>query len=74
MPGRPRTDAPKSNRLSAFRRQLKDGDLTSAAAALGVLEIIANEGLRPVDDVERAEIPRLGPERVRLICWQVVQG
>lgn len=59
-------------RLSALRRQLHDGDLTPAAAALGVLEVVEAEGLRPVEDDETVRISRLGPDRVRLVCYQVV--
>jgi len=59
-------------RLSALRRQLRDGDLTPAAAALGVLEVVEAEGLRPVEDDETVRISRLGPDRVRLVCYQVV--
>jgi hypothetical protein len=61
--------------LSAQRRQYRDGDLTPVAAVLGVLDIIDREGLRPVDDEESAaRMPALTPERVRLICYQVVHG
>ena len=59
-------------RLSACRRELKEGDLTEAAAVLGVLRVIEDEGLRPVDEDERPEAPRLAPERVRLVCYQVL--
>lgn len=59
-------------RLSSLRRELKDGDLTSAAAALAILELVADEGLRPADDEERDRLPQLTSERVRLICYQVV--
>lgn len=60
--------------LSTLRRQLRDGDMTPAAAALGVLELVDREGLRPVDDKSTARPPVLTPERVRLICYQVVHG
>jgi hypothetical protein len=59
-------------RLSALRRELKSGDITSAAAVLEILEVVASEGLRPPDDQEREKLPQLTPERVRLICYQVV--
>jgi hypothetical protein len=59
-------------RLSTLRRELRDGDLTPAAAALGVLEVVDNEGLRPVGDESAWRPPALDPERVRLICYQVV--
>jgi hypothetical protein len=58
--------------LSALRRQLRDGDLTAAAAALAVLEVVEREGLRPIDEESAARPPALTPERVRLICYQVV--
>jgi hypothetical protein len=61
-------------RLSGLRRQLKEGDLTPSGAAMGILEIIDNEGLRPIEDDERPEAPQIEPDRVRLICWQVVHG
>ncbi len=60
--------------LSALRRQLRDGDLTAAAAALGVLEVVDREGLRPIDEESSARPPTLTPERVRLICYQVLQA
>ena len=44
--------------LSALRRQLRDGDMTAAAAALGVLEIVDREGLRPMDEESRRGRPR----------------
>jgi hypothetical protein len=59
--------------LSALRRQLRDGDVTAAAAALGVLDVVEREGLRPVDD-SAGTPPAVTPERVRLVCWQVVRG
>jgi hypothetical protein len=59
-------------RLSALRRELKEGDITPAAAVLGVLEVVADEGLRPADEGAREAMPRLTPDRVRLICYQVV--
>jgi hypothetical protein len=61
-------------RLSALRRELKSGDITSAAAVVAILEVVASEGLRPPDDEEREKLPQLTPERVRLICYQVVHG
>ena len=59
--------------LSALRKELAAGDTTQIAAALGVLEVVADEGLRPPerDDVQ---MPALTPERIRLICYQVVHG
>ena len=60
--------------LSALRRQLRDGDLTAAAAALGVLEVVDREGLRPIDEESAARPPTLTAERVRLICYQVLQA
>ena len=58
--------------LSALRRQLRDGDMTAAAAALAVLETVDREGLRPIDEESPAQPPALTAERVRLICYQVV--
>jgi hypothetical protein len=60
--------------LSALRRQLRDADITPAAAALGVLETVDREGLRPIDGESRSTPPSIGPERVRLVCYQLVQG
>jgi len=59
-------------RLSALRRELKDGDITPTAAVLGVLDVVADEGLRPADEDARDVLPKLTPDRVRLICYQVV--
>ena len=59
-------------RLSSLRRELKDGDITPTAAVLGVLEVVADEGLRPADDAGREMFPKLTADRVRLICYQVV--
>ena len=60
--------------LSALRRQVRDGDMTATAAALGVLETVEREGLRPLDDESAAAPPVLTPGRVRLICYQVVHS
>ena len=60
--------------LSALRREHRDGDLTAAGAALGVLEVVDREGLRPIDEESTARPPTLTPERVRLICYQVLQA
>jgi hypothetical protein len=60
-------------RLSALRREVRNGDRTPRAAAIGVLEVVRHEGLRPVDEGPTASVPVvLTPERVRLICYQVV--
>ena len=61
-------------RLAALRRQLQDNDTTPAAAALGVLDVVATEGLRALDDAQLSAQPELTPERVRLICYLVVSG
>jgi hypothetical protein len=58
--------------LATQRRLLKAADLTRAAAALGVLETVEREGLRPIDHDETARMPDLTRERIRLICYQVV--
>ena len=58
-------------RLSALRRDLKVGEVTRAAAALGVLDVVATEGLRPAEETDQ-QPPVLTPDRVRLICYQVV--
>ncbi|MDP9259245.1 MAG: hypothetical protein M3Q31_22215 [Actinomycetota bacterium] len=58
-------------RLSTLRRDLKSGDTTPIAAALGVLEIVAEEGLRP-PDANDSQAPTLTSERIRLICYQIV--
>lgn len=58
-------------RLSALRKELGAGDTTQVAAALGVLEVVADEGLRPPEGDE-TPAPALTPERIRLICYQVV--
>lgn len=60
--------------LSALRRQLRDEDISLAAAAMGVLEVVEREGLRPVDEESRATPPSVDPDRVRLICFQVVHS
>jgi hypothetical protein len=60
--------------LSALRRQLREGDLTTASAALGVLEVVEREGLRPAEDSTTVVPSELSPDRVRLICYQVVHG
>jgi hypothetical protein len=62
-------------RLSALRGELRDGDLAPIAAALRVLEIVEGEGLRPVEDTAstKAQV-NLTPERVRLICFQVIHA
>lgn len=60
-------------RLSSFRKELKAGDTTQLGAALGVLEVVSDEGLRPPERDE-SQPPALSPERIRLICYQVVHG
>jgi hypothetical protein len=60
--------------LSGLRRQLRDGDMTAAAAALGVLEVVDREGLRPIDEESAALPPTLTSERVRLICYQILHA
>jgi hypothetical protein len=60
--------------LSALRHELHERDTTPAAAALGVLEVIEREGLRPADEGSASRPPALTPERVRLICFQVVHA
>jgi len=60
-------------RLSGMRRELRDGDRTPLAAALGVLEVVESEGLRRVNDTGSASTPvALTHDRVRLVCFQVV--
>jgi hypothetical protein len=58
--------------LSAHRRELRDGDITALAAALGVLDVVEREGLRPPDADSQEAPPRIAPDRVRLVCFQVV--
>lgn len=61
-------------RLAVLRRALADGDRTPVAAALGVLEVVAIEGLRPLEDPGALQTPDLTRERVRLVCYLVVGG
>ena len=62
-------------RLSTLRRDLRGGDETPLAAARGILDVVESEGLRPVeDDGIRATPASLTPERVRLICFQVISS
>jgi hypothetical protein len=62
-------------RLSALRGELRDGDLAPVAAALAVLEVVSSEGLRPVEAAGSANVQvTLTPERVRLICFQVIHA
>jgi len=60
--------------LSALRRDLRNRDTTPVAAALRVLEVIEREGLRPPAEELASRPPVLTSERVRLICYQVVQA
>ena len=60
-------------KLSSWRKDLKTGDTTPIAAALGVLDVVAEEGLRP-PEAHESRPPTLTPERIRLICYQVVHG
>jgi hypothetical protein len=39
-----------------------------------VLHTVEDEGLRPADRDGGPELTQVGPERVRLICFQVVHG
>ena len=56
--------------LAAARRRLSETDMTPVAAALEVLD----EGLRPVEDGGARFPAALTPERVRLVCFQIVSG
>jgi hypothetical protein len=58
--------------VSALRRQLRDGDITTTAAAIGVLDLVREEGLRPAGDDAVAQPPALTTDRVRLVCYQVL--
>jgi hypothetical protein len=60
--------------LSSLRRELKEGDLTPVAAAKGVLDVVAREGLRPPDSDSQTSPPAISPDRVRLICFQIIHG
>lgn len=60
-------------RLSSLRKELKAGDTTQLGAALGVLEVVADEGLRPPEGDE-SRPPALTSERIRQICYRVVHG
>lgn len=60
-------------RLSALRKDLRAGDTTPIAAALGVLDVVADEGLRP-PEADEPRPPALTSDRIRLICYQVVRG
>lgn len=59
--------------LSSLRKELKAGDTTQLGAALGVLEVVADEGLRPPEGDE-SRPPALTSERIRQICYRVVHG
>ena len=61
-------------RLGALRRELRDGDSTPLVAARAVLEVVASEGLRRVDPARTPQPVALTPERVRLVCFQVVHS
>jgi hypothetical protein len=55
-------------------RQLKaDGEMSAGEAAREILKVVSDQGLRPVDDESEARV-QLTPERVRLVCFQVVRG
>jgi superfamily II DNA or RNA helicase len=60
-------------RLSLLRAELAKGESTPLAAALGVLDVVEIEGLRPPEDGD-SHPPPLTQERIRLICYQVVHG
>lgn len=70
--------APRSplvlRQLSAIRRELHESDITPAAAALDVLDLIDREGLRPLEDDPTSAPPAVTADRVRLVCYQIVQG
>lgn len=59
--------------LSRIRRLVKDEEETPLQGALEVLAVVEDEGLRPPDE-ESATVAQLTPERVRLICFQIVSG
>lgn len=60
--------------LSARRRELRDGDVTPAGAAIGILDVVQREGLRPPDADSQTAPSTITRERVRLVCYQVVHG
>lgn len=59
--------------LSRPRQQLSDGALSPHEAASEVLRVVEEQGLRPVEE-EAEPAVALTPERVRLICWQLVHN
>ena len=59
--------------LNRPRQLAADGEMSAAEAAREVLEIVARQGLRPVE-ADEAGVVELTPERVRLVCYQVVAG
>jgi hypothetical protein len=52
---------------------MDDGEMSALEAAQEILKVVAEQGLRPVDDAAESRV-ELTPERVRLVCYQVVRG
>ena len=59
--------------LNRPRQLLADSEMSAAEAAHEILKVVDDQGLRPVDDAAESRV-RLTPERVRLVCYQVVRG
>jgi hypothetical protein len=59
--------------LSRQRQQLHDGSISPGEAAREILKVVEEQGLRPVEE-EGDPAVALTPERVRLVCWQLVHN
>ena len=59
--------------LSRQRQQLHDGSISPGEAAREILKVVEEQGLRPVEE-EGDPAVALTPERVRLVCWQLVHS
>ena len=59
--------------LSRQRQQLHDGSISPVEAGQEILRVVDEQGLRPIE--EEGDPPvALTPERVRLVCWQLVHN
>ncbi len=59
--------------LNRPRQLLGDGEISAVQAASEILTVVADQGLRPVEDEPEARV-QLSAERVRLVCYQVVRA
>ena len=59
--------------LSRQRQQLHDGSISPGEAGREIMRVVDEQGLRPIEEENDPPVA-LTPERVRLVCWQLVHN